>query len=677
MPVKGLTKEEIDAATAAVVAAGGKSTDRANRLPGETATEANARITAAYKAQPKPELTQEGKEAGAVIKFVRTEAGGVGTYKEIWPMGTPIPAERTTAYGNTYDAKGNLISGSGLKPGVPGTTPAPTQTGQTPAGTATAGTATAGQTPANQTVTQVVGSSIDKWAKDPATGKERTPEEIIAAVTKAVLEDKSSTWGTTLDPLTGKPRPATDAQKVQIALAQLAATAKFESPRLLSAQKVSQFFNSGGAATALANRPELWALGKETVGTIIDRQNFGDAKSSKRFVVDPTTNQLTPDQLRQFNEIGASGGMAIDPITGFQVQIDSTGKYSLGNQGSTSGSGERSEVSRFQNGDGTVSVTYSDGTSITFSPGTSPTGDTSNADTPQGINMSDSFSAAGTAERQSAYDLLYSQFKQYGLGSLVEPLKGLIVSGASPAEFTIKLRESDAYKKRFAANASRIANGLAAISEAEYLGLEDQYQNIMRNYGLPQEYYTRGEMGTQEGFNKFIANDVSAAELEDRIMTAQNRVLKANPEVLASLKQFYPDINNGDILAYTLDPAKGLDSIKRKVTAAEIGGAATQAGLRTGMARAEELGAAGITKQQAQQGFGTIAGGLQRGSQLASIYGEDPYTQTTAEKEVFGLTGQTEAEKQRKKLTGLEKATFSGQAGLTSGALARDRAGAY
>jgi hypothetical protein len=278
---------------------------------------------------------------------------------------------------------------------------------------------------------------------------------------------------------------------------------------------------------------------------------------------------------------------------------------------------------------------------------------------------------------QSAYDLLYSQFKQYGLGSLVEPLKGLITSGASPAEFTIKLRETDAYKKRFAANAARVQKGLSAISEAEYLGLEDQYQSIMRNYGLPESYYARGEMGAQEGFNKFIANDVSAAELEDRVMTAQNRVMNANPEVLASLKAFYPDINNGDILAYTLDPTKGLDSIKRKVTAAEIGGAAIQSGLNTGVKRAEELGAAGITKLQAQQGFGTIAGGLQRGSQLASIYGENPYTQTTAEQEVFGLAGKTEAEKQRKKLTSLETATFGGQSGVTSGALARDRAGTY
>ena len=282
---------------------------------------------------------------------------------------------------------------------------------------------------------------------------------------------------------------------------------------------------------------------------------------------------------------------------------------------------------------------------------------------------------AGRAERQSAYDLLFQQFNQYGLGALVEPLKGLITSGASPAEFTIRLRETDAYKKRFAANAARIAKGLTAISEAEYIGLEDQYQNIMRNYGLPASYYTRGDMGRQEGFEKFIGNDVSAAELEDRVMTAQNRVMNANPEVIASLRQFYPDISNGDILAYTLDPDKGLSEIKRKVTAAEIGGGAMQAGLGITGARAEELGAAGITKQQAQQGFQTVAEVAPRGGQLAAIYGESPYTQQTAEQEVFGLAGSTEAAKQRKKLVGLERAAFSGQTGAAQGALGRERAG--
>jgi len=282
-----------------------------------------------------------------------------------------------------------------------------------------------------------------------------------------------------------------------------------------------------------------------------------------------------------------------------------------------------------------------------------------------------------TLRGQSAYDLLFSEFDRYGMGALVEPLKKFIQDGISPAEFTLRLRDTDAYKKRFAANAQRIGKGLRALSEAEYITMEDQYQNVMRQYGLPDTYYTRGEMGRQEGFEKFIAGDVSAVELEDRISTAQKRVLNANPEVTQALKEFYPDITNADILAYTLDPKNAIENIKRKVTAAEIGGAALQAGLQTGLSRAEELRAAGIDKAAAQQGFGTIAGGLQRGSQLASIYGEDPYSQATAETEVFGLAGAQEARKQRQKVTGLEKATFGGQSGISSGALARDRAGAY
>jgi hypothetical protein len=182
-------------------------------------------------------------------------------------------------------------------------------------------------------------------------------------------------------------------------------------------------------------------------------------------------------------------------------------------------------------------------------------------------------------------------------------------------------------------------------------------------------------MGRQEGFEKFLSNDVSAAELEDRVLTAQSRVLNANPEVLASLKQFYPGISNGDILAYALDPEKAVTDIKRKVTAAEIGGSAMQAGLGITGTRAEELGAAGITKQQAQQGFQTVAEVAPRGGQLAAIYGESPYTQQTAEQEIFGLAGSTEAAKQRKKLKGLEEASFAGRSGMTQGALGRERAG--
>jgi len=358
---------------------------------------------------------------------------------------------------------------------------------------------------------------------------------------------------------------------------------------------------------------------------------------------------------------------AADPnMLGYKIVTNADGSQQLEVQtgpGSTQTFGAPIKVSA----DGTVKPFEKDVTTKI----TEPTG-TATLKTAAQI-AAETKAAEDKAARQSAYDLLYSQFKLYGLESLVEPLKGLITSGASPSEFTIKLRESDAYKKRFSANAQRIGKGLRSLSEAEYIQLEDQYQDVMRRYGLPDTYYARGEMGIQEGFNKFLEGDVSPVELEDRISTAQKRVLNANPEVTAALKQFYPDISNADILAYTLDPKNAIENIKRKVTAAEIGGAAIQAGLQTGMTRAEELAAAGITKAQAQQGFQTVAEVAPRGSQLAEIYKQSPYTQTTAEAEVFGLAGSVDAAKQRKKLTQLETAAFGGSAG--AGAIARDRAG--
>jgi len=304
-------------------------------------------------------------------------------------------------------------------------------------------------------------------------------------------------------------------------------------------------------------------------------------------------------------------------------------------------------------GSGTTSTTTSSSTSNLYPPG--------------------SDAAKAWDSRKSAYDLLYEEFNKYGLGSLVTPLKDLITSGVSPSEFTLRLRETDAYKKRFSANEARIKNGLRALSEFEYITKEDAYQEVMRRRGLPPEYYAKGDLGVQKGFDALISGDVSSTELEDRIVTAQDRVLNANPEIAKTLKEFYPGISNGDILAYALDPANAINAIKRKITAAEIGTAAKAEGLTSGLSRAEELAAMGITGAAAQQGYQTIAGITPRAGQLADIYKQSPYTQQTAEAEVFGLAGSSEAVRQRKKLTQLETAAFQGSAG--AGAIARDRAG--
>jgi len=287
-------------------------------------------------------------------------------------------------------------------------------------------------------------------------------------------------------------------------------------------------------------------------------------------------------------------------------------------------------------------------------------------------------------EMQDAYQLLFDEFSALGLGALVADGKDLLMKATSIAAMPDALRSTKAYITRFSANDARIKAGLTALTPAQYLAKEDAYQKVMRDSGLPESYYKTGLYGKQEGFDTLLSNDVSAVELEDRISTAQDRVLNANPEVTAALKQFYPDITNGDILAYTLNPKNAIKDIQRKVTAAEIGGAALsqtdamgKSILTTSEARARELAGYGVDKAAATAGYSAIGAGLQRGSELAAIYGQSPYTQATAESEIFKLSGQQEARKQRQKVTGLEKATFGGQTGLTSGALARDRAGGY
>lgn len=278
--------------------------------------------------------------------------------------------------------------------------------------------------------------------------------------------------------------------------------------------------------------------------------------------------------------------------------------------------------------------------------------------------------------RISAFDLLREEFNRYGLGFLVEDSEKLARQGLSAEEFSIGLRNTKAYQQRFSANAKRQAAGLATLSPAEYLALEDAYQGTMRRYGLPKSFYEKTGIGNQPELDTLISSDVSPAELEDRVQLAVERVNNASPEVLRSLEEFYPGISKANIVAYVLDPQKALPLIQRQIRAAEIGGEAMRAGLRTGVQRAEELERMGVTQAQAREGFQTVAEVTPRGSQLAEFYGEGPYTQEVAEAEVFGTAGATEARRRRERLVGRERAEFAGSAGAFQGALARDRAGA-
>jgi hypothetical protein len=285
----------------------------------------------------------------------------------------------------------------------------------------------------------------------------------------------------------------------------------------------------------------------------------------------------------------------------------------------------------------------------------------------------DALAAERLAERESAYDILYSQFKDLGLESLVSDIRDSIIKSQSQSERILALRSSNAYKLRFGANDKRLKNGFRAIDEATYLALEDKYQSILQNYGMPAKYYTRGELGVQQYLADAISKNIDPVTFEEKIIEGK-KLLNANKATIDAAKQIFPMLNDSDFLDYVLNPENAIEDIKRKVSAAEIGGAQLGAGLQMSAAAAQEL-AKVTTGEKYQKVASDIAAGTIRGGQLAGFYGQDPYTQQTAEQVALNLPGSAKAIQQTEKIAGLEGASFRAKSGLTGGALARDRAG--
>jgi len=269
---------------------------------------------------------------------------------------------------------------------------------------------------------------------------------------------------------------------------------------------------------------------------------------------------------------------------------------------------------------------------------------------------------------KDAYAILEDTLNTYGLSSLASVIKGYMLSGLGPEQAKLQIKQDPIYKARFRGNQVRLDSGLNALSEAEYLGLEDTYSQVMNQYGLG-DYFGKTREARQTKLADIIGADISAVELKSRISTVVDRVNNADPGIKAQLKEFYPGITETDLVKYFLDPKQTLPQLQEKVTSAEIGAAAVSQKLDTSVTSATDLAKYGIDRAAAVKGYATIGGILPEAKKLSGIYGEAKidYTQATAEQEVF--KGNASAERKRKQLAALESAQFSGSAGVGTAGL--------
>lgn len=271
-------------------------------------------------------------------------------------------------------------------------------------------------------------------------------------------------------------------------------------------------------------------------------------------------------------------------------------------------------------------------------------------------------------ETRDAFALLDSTFALYDLSDLAPVIAGYMRQGLTSNEAIIELRKNKTYQTRFAGNTTRTAAGLNALTEGEYLALEDSYSETLRAYGqqllLGTDRKTR-----QASMANIIGGDISAVEFKDRVSTVVTRVENADPLVKSTLRDFYK-ITDANLVSYFLKPDENLPKLQEKVTAAEIGSAAlAQGGLTTDITSAESLAKFGVDLATARRGYSTISDVLPTATKLSQIYKEDKinYNQQVAEEEVF--KGLASAQRKRTQLAEKEIASFQGSAGLGAAGL--------
>jgi hypothetical protein len=296
---------------------------------------------------------------------------------------------------------------------------------------------------------------------------------------------------------------------------------------------------------------------------------------------------------------------------------------------------------------GVTTTTYSNGLGGTYTTSTQP-------------------AAATSTGASSAFDTFRAQFTAMGLGDLANTLISLSQSPNAPQTsdgYYLALVQTPEYKARFGdTNAMRIANGLPALTEAQIMTNEQNYQGVMRQYGLPSGFYDQ-----PADYQKFIALDKSPAEVASIIQSYMDLARQQDPNVLAQLKQYY-NLDVSAVAANMMDPTKAQPIINALTQNGTTAAAASSAGISdittaANMANTMGAGTLDYAKQaqafaQAQQISGQATNLAQRYSQLGVNY-----NLASGLQEALSGPEAVQAQFARQRLATAETSQFGGSAG--------------
>ncbi len=351
------------------------------------------------------------------------------------------------------------------------------------------------------------------------------------------------------------------------------------------------------------------------------------------------------------------------------------------NKGAGKGTGAKPDTTKTKtktitrtedNGDGTYTIYYSDGTTGTGGEKVTAGG---------GVDPALQYQMdVEAANRKSAFQILADEFKLNGLDTLAAEVQNFMTEGLSPAEAKIAIRQSQAYKDRFKGNEGRIKKGLAVYQPNEYLQAEETYRNLLLANNLQ-------DLVSKNTTDAFISGAVSAQEVQDRIQNVFTKIDNADATLKGQLGQYFsnygiadPNLQRSQLASALLTGETSSMALERQLKKAQLRAGAQMSGVtiaETGVeSLQQQLEAQGVSDVYgtAKTGFSTLAQTAPTTEKLAQIYGEQTtgLSEELQQEAFFGLQSQ-----RRKKLQEREQATFGGQAGISTAGLTKGTAGLF
>lgn len=216
------------------------------------------------------------------------------------------------------------------------------------------------------------------------------------------------------------------------------------------------------------------------------------------------------------------------------------------------------------------------------------------------------------AREGSAGANVSSLLRQYGLDELIPMVDTWVRQGMSWPEIEGQLMDiatpaGKVVDRLYPEIRLRRDAGRAPVSIADIQSYRTRAREMLGAMGVPEGFFD-----DTSDFTDFIVNDISLTELRDRAGEYEvygQQLSQGNAAELEAFERMYGVKPTAfEVAALALDPAKALPAIQRKFRSVGLDVQAGRAGFGDlSRTEAERLVDVGVTDEQANQGFGTLA----------------------------------------------------------------------